>query len=397
MIRLIDRLTSLFAICLVCTFSPTTMGWQLPAQDSPRQQSFSYELENRVSEIVARGIESKQMPGCVICVGNSRNILFLKSYGLRSEQPLAEPMSDDTIFDLASLTKPVATASAVVKLMEQGFIHLDDPVAKHLKAFAQNGKENVTVLDCMVHRSGLIPDNALTDYMSGHEVAWENIYKLPLQYPRGSQFKYSDVNFLVLGKLVEEISKQSLDVYVKAEILRPCGMVDSDFKMDPSLRDRVAPTEKRDGEWIRGTVHDPRAHLLGGVAGHAGLFSTANDMAKFSLMILNRGVTRMSDDRLVRIFQEESIDAMFQSHNVHGDVRGLGWDIQSRYSSNKGKKLSMNSIGHGGFTGTVLWIDRERDMFFCFLSSRLHPDGKGNINPLAGEIWDVICEEITTP
>jgi serine-type D-Ala-D-Ala carboxypeptidase len=396
-IRLIDRLTGLFAICLVCTSSPTTMGWQLPAQDSPRQQSFSYELENRVSEIVARGIESKQMPGCVICFGNSRNILFLKSFGLRSEQPLDEPMSDDTIFDLASLTKPVATASAVVKLIEQGFIHLDDPVAKHLKAFAQNGKENVTVLDCMVHRSGLIPDNALADYRSGHEVAWENIYKLPLQYPRGSQFKYSDVNFLVLGKLVEEISKESLDVYVRNEILRPCGMIDSDFRLDPSLSARVAPTEKRDGVWIRGTVHDPRAHLLGGVAGHAGLFSTANDLAKFSLMILNRGVTRTSDDRLVRVFQEESIDAMFQSHSVHGDLRGLGWDIQSRYSSNKGKKLSVNSIGHGGFTGTVLWIDRDQDMFFCFLSSRLHPDGKGNINTLAGEIWDVICEETTTP
>lgn len=397
MIRLIDWLMGLFAICLVCTSSPTSMGWQLPAQSSPRQKSFSSDLENRVSEIVARGIESKQMPGCVICVGNSRNLLFLKSFGLRSEQPLAEPMSDDTIFDLASLTKPVATASAVVKLMEQGFINLDDPVAKYLTAFAQNGKENVTVRDCLVHRSGLIPDNALADYISGSEIAWENIYKLPLQYPRGSQFKYSDVNFLVLGKLVEEISKQSLDVYVRNEILGPCGMIDSDFRLAKSLSARVAPTEKRDGEWMRGTVHDPRARLLGGVAGHAGLFSTANDLAKFSSMILNRGVTGVSEARMVRIFQEGSVDAMFQSHNVHGDVRGLGWDIQSRYSSNKGKKLSMNSIGHGGFTGTVLWIDRDRDMFFCFLSSRLHPDGKGNVNSLAGEIWDLICQELATP
>lgn len=395
--RLIIRLSELLAIGLLCISSTKSLGWQVQSQTTPENRDFSFELEKRISEIVARGIKNEQMPGCVICVGNSQNITFLKAYGLRSEQPFREPMSEDTIFDLASLTKPVATSSAVIKLMEQGLVHLEDPIAKYLKAFGQNGKEQVTVLDCLLHRSGLIPDNALAEYQHGREVAWENIYRLPLQYPRGSQFKYSDVNFLVLGKLVEEISKQALDAYVCKEILKPCGMVDSDFLINPSLLVRVAPTEKRDGEWIRGTVHDPRAHLLGGVAGHAGLFSTASDLANYSKMILNRGVCKKSNGTIVRIFQEASIDAMFEAHDVHGDVRGLGWDMQSRYSSNKGKKLSASSIGHGGFTGTVLWIDRARDMFFCFLSSRLHPDGKGNINPLVGEIWDVICEEAVMP
>ncbi|MFN7878058.1 MAG: serine hydrolase domain-containing protein [Pirellula sp.] len=395
--RLTIHLSKLFAIGLLSICSPTCSGYQTQSNTTPEIRDFSPELEKRISEIVARGIKNEQMPGCVICVGNSKTILFLKAYGLRSEQPFHEPMSIDTIFDLASLTKPVATASAVVKLMEQGLVHLDDPIANYLKAFGQNGKEQVTVLDCLLHRSGLIPDNALADYQSGREVAWENIYRLPLQYPRGSQFKYSDVNFLVLGKLVEEISKQTLDAYVSKEILKPCGMVDSDFLINQSLLVRVAPTEKRDGEWILGTVHDPRAHLLGGVAGHAGLFSTANDLANYSKMILNRGVCKQSNETIVRIFQESSIDSMFEAHDVHGDVRGLGWDMQSRYSSNKGKKLSAISIGHGGFTGTVLWIDRARDMFFCFLSSRLHPDGKGNINPLAGEIWDAICEENAMP
>lgn len=395
--RLTIQMSNLFAIGLLCICSPTCSGYQTQTHTTPEIRDFSSELEKRISEIVARGIKDEQMPGCVICVGNSKTILFLKAYGLRSEQPSHEPMSIDTIFDLASLTKPVATASAVIKLVEQGLIQLDDPIANHLKAFGQNGKEQVTVLDCLVHRSGLIPDNALADYQSGHEVAWENIYRLPLQYPRGSQFKYSDVNFLVLGKLVEEISKQTLDAYVKTEILSPCGMFDSDFLVDQSLVARVAPTEKRNGEWIRGTVHDPRAYLLGGVAGHAGLFSTASDLANYSKMILNRGVSIKSDGKIVRIFQEASVEGMFHARNVHGDVRGLGWDMQSRYSSNKGKKLSTSSIGHGGFTGTVLWIDRDRDMFFCFLSSRLHPDGKGNINPLAGEIWDAICDETATP
>jgi CubicO group peptidase (beta-lactamase class C family) len=182
------------------------------------RDTFSAELENRISEIVFRGIKNGDMPGCVICVGNSRNVQFLKSFGLKTDEPDDEPMSDDTIFDLASLTKPVATASAIVKLMENGLVHLEDPVAAHLKAFAMNGKEHITILDCLVHRSGLIPDNALSDYISGPEIALKNIYQLPLQYPRGTQFKYSDVNFLVLGKLVEEITSQPLDQYVKNEI-----------------------------------------------------------------------------------------------------------------------------------------------------------------------------------
>jgi CubicO group peptidase (beta-lactamase class C family) len=174
-------------------------------------------------------------------------------------------------------------------------------------------------------------------------------------------------------------------------------MVDSDFHVDRTRLERVAPTEKRDGDWIKGTVHDPRAHLLGGVAGHAGLFSTAHDLSNFSRMILNRGIVTKADGSTLRIFKKESIEALFRAHDVHGDVRGLGWDMQSRYSSNKGKRLTSSSIGHGGFTGTVLWIDRDKDMYFCFLSSRLHPDGKGNVNPLAGEVWDAICQEITPP
>jgi CubicO group peptidase (beta-lactamase class C family) len=397
LIRLLGCFAGSVVVLFFWVFPSDSFGWQVLDRDTYLQSKFSSKLEERLSEIVGRGIKNGQMPGCVICVGNSRDILFLKSFGLKSKEPIDEPMSDDTIFDLASLTKPVATASAIVKLMEKGQIHLDDPVSVHLKAFGQNGKEQITILDCLVHRSGLIPDNALNDYMSGPEIAWENIYKLPLHYPRGAQFKYSDVNFLVLGKIVEVIAGQSLDQYVRNEILVPCDMVDSSFHIDRSRLERIAPTEKRNGDWIRGTVHDPRANLLGGVAGHAGLFSSARDLSNFSKMILNRGIVIRADGSSVRVFEEESVEAMFRAHDVDGDVRGLGWDMQSRYSSNKGKRLSNSSIGHGGFTGTVLWIDREKDMYFCFLSNRLHPDGKGNINPLAGEVWDAVCEEISPP
>ncbi|MCU0711167.1 MAG: beta-lactamase family protein [Pirellula sp.] len=383
------RLVAIFNLSLFLLLTPHV---GLQADDLLGQAAVSPAVEQRISEIAQRGIDSGDMPGCVVCFGDSQRVLFLKSYGRRSVEPIDEPMSVDTIFDLASLTKPVATASAIVKLMEAGLIELDDPISSHWKGFEQNGKEHVTILDCLVHRSGLIPDNALSDYRNGPITAWEKIHQLPLQSPRHTRFQYSDVNFLVLGKVVEEITGRSLDEYVKSEILQPCEMVDSDFRIDPSLVQRVAPTERRDGAWIRGTVHDPRAYWLGGVAGHAGLFSTANDLAKFSMMILNRGIAMKQDGTKVQVFQSQSVDAMFRPYDVHGDVRGLGWDIQSRYSRNKGKELSMESIGHGGFTGTVLWIDRKRGMFFCFLSSRLHPDGKGNINPIAGELWDTICD-----
>lgn len=390
--RVLNRLVAWKClIILSLMFQPFSLRL-LQANDPPPSQVVTQAVKIKISEIVQKGIDSGQMPGCVVCFGNSEQILFLESFGLRAAEPMAEPMTSDTIFDVASLTKPIVTATAIVKLMEEGKLTLDDSISSHLAPFGQNGKDQVTVLDCLVHRSGLIPDNAISDYQNGIAFAWEKIYSLRLQSPRGTQFKYSDVNFLVLGKLVEELTGKTLDGYVSEKIFEPSGMGDSSFHVHQSNVARVAPTEKRDGEWIRGTVHDPRAHLLGGVAGHAGLFSTAQDMAKFSMMILNQGISIGSEGTKSQVLKAESIDALFRHHDVNGDIRGLGWDIQSRYSSNKGKKLSMDSIGHGGFTGTVLWIDRSRDMFFCFLSNRLHPDGKGNVNPIAGEIWDAICE-----
>ncbi|XZE20057.1 serine hydrolase domain-containing protein [Pirellulaceae bacterium SH449] len=355
-----------------------------------RPHLFSAEVKAVVSELVDQSIRSSSLPGCVIEVGNAEGPLFLKAFGNRSIEPLVEPMTTDTIFDLASLTKPIATASAIHLLVESGKLKLDHRVSLHLPHFGQNGKDRITVLDCLVHRSGLIPDNALRDYQQGPQIAWERIYELPLHAPIGQKFQYSDVNFLVLGKLVEVLSQQSLERFVQEKVLTPCHMHETNFGVDAEKIDRVAPTEKRNGEWIRGEVHDPRAHLLGGVAGHAGLFSTAGDLGQFARLILNDGAIVSTDGSVRKVFQKETIDTLFSSFDVHGDLRSPGWDMQSRYSSNKGTLLSEQSIGHGGFTGTVLWIDRARGMYFCFLSSRLHPNGKGSVNQLAGTIWDTI-------
>jgi CubicO group peptidase (beta-lactamase class C family) len=358
-----------------------------------RSHLFSAEVQASIAELIDKSIRSGSLPGCVIEVGNAKGPLFSKAFGNRSVEPAVEPMTTDTIFDLASLTKPIATASAIHLLVESGNVKLDDPVSLHLPLFGQNGKDRITVFDCLVHRSGLIPDNALRDYQAGTQTAWERIYELPLHAPIGQKFQYSDVNFLVLGKLVETLSQQTLEHFLKEKVLVPCHMHDTSFGVETTKIHRVAPTEKRNGKWIRGEVHDPRAHLLGGVAGHAGLFSTAEDLSKFARLILNDGAIVGIDGSERRVFQKETIDILFSPCDVHGDLRSPGWDMQSRYSSNRGTLLSAQSIGHGGFTGTVLWIDRARGMYFCFLSSRLHPNGEGSVNQLAGTIWDTILKD----
>jgi len=257
-------------------------------------------------------------------------------------------------------------------------------VSSWIPDFGQRGKHPITVKHLLTHQSGLIPDNALSDYADGHEAAFEKIHALPLWKPIGGQFAYSDVGFLVLGELVEEISGMPLDAFARTEIFGPLGMQDTMFNPAAELIPRIAPTARSGKEVLRGVVHDPRAQALGGIAGHAGLFSTAEDLARFADMVIQRGHGGGK-----QILRPQTIDQMIAPQVVSSGVRSLGWDKQSPYSSNKGDLLSEQAIGHGGFTGTVLWIDPAQELTVVFLSSRLHPDGKGNVNPLAGRIATV--------
>lgn len=334
------------------------------------------------------------MPGCVIGVGDSSGIFFLRAYGNKRIEPSIEPMTTDTLFDMASITKPVATGSSVMKLIEQGKLRPQDKVIDFFPEFGVKEKNTITVLDLLVHRSGLIPDNALADYKNGPEIAWQKICDLPLTAPVGTAFKYSDVNFIVLGKIVEKLSGKSLDQFVRSEIFEPCGMQESGFLPKESLKQRAAPTEKRNDAWIQGEVHDPRAFELGGIAGHAGLFSTATDMGKYAQMVLKQGQVHKADGSTEQVFAPNTLRLMRQGVTVPGGVRGLSWDKQTGFSTNKGDFLSSEAIGHGGFTGTVLWIDPAQDLFFVFLSNRVHPDGKGLVNPLAGKLLNVIASDL---
>ncbi|MFM1902155.1 MAG: Esterase EstB [Planctomycetota bacterium] len=347
----------------------------------------------RIDGLVAQALAAGEMSGCVVCIGRRAGIGWLAAYGDRQIEPSREPMTSDTIFDLASLTKPVSTATAVMLLVEDGAVRLGDPISLHLPEFTGHGKEALTVHQLLTHQSGLIADNPLADYEQGPAEAWKKICGLELVAPPGTRFIYSDVNFIVLGRLVETLSGRSLDTFTRERVFTPLGMSDTGYLPSPEQRARAATTEQRDGGWIRGEVHDPRAWKLGGVAGHAGLFGTATDLARYARALLGGGELDGS-----RIMAPATLARMVRPVRLpEGALRGLGWDERSGFSSNRGDLLSPAAFGHGGFTGTSLWIDPGLDLFVIFLSSRLHPDGKGTVNPLAGRIGSVAAGSIVGP
>lgn len=343
----------------------------------------------RVDELVAEGLAAKNMPGCVVCVGRHGKIALLKAYGNKQVEPTVVPMTTDTLFDMASLTKPVATATSILLLIEQGKLRLGDKVSSFLPEFAANDKEPITIHDLLIHQSGLLADNSLRDYDEGPEVALKRICELKLLNPVGAKFVYSDVNFILLGEIIRRVSGQTVHEFSRDHIFQPLGMSETGYRPGESLRAKAAPTEQRDGHWMQGEVHDPRAYKLGGVAGHAGLFSTADDLAVYAQMMLNGGTFGGR-----RILASQTVARMTRGDRVSSGVRGLGWDKRTAYSSNRGDLLSDSAFGHGGFTGTVLWIDPELDLFFIFLSNRVHPNGKGLINPLAGQIANVVASAV---
>ena len=346
----------------------------------------------RIDAIVEAEIEAKKLPGCVVVIGRTGGIGMQKAYGRRQVEPDDEVMTVDTVFDMASLTKPIATATSIMILVERGEVRLRNPVAEYIPEFSQNGKDSVTVEDLLVHRGGLIPDNSLNDYQDGHEKSWERIFALEGGRSREDKFVYSDVGFLVLGEIVHRVSGKTVDEFAAENIFKPLGLNESGYKPDEPLRRRAAPTEKQDDKWLRGTVHDPRAALLDGVAGHAGLFSTAADLAIYCDAML-RGARPGNES--ARIMSRATEAEMLRPREVAGNRRALGWDNRSGYSINRGELFSDRAFGHGGFTGTAMWVDPELDLFVIFLSNRLHPDGKGNVNPLAGRIGTIAAAAIT--
>lgn len=339
-----------------------------------------------IKAAVTRGIATGKLPGAVLWVEHGREHASW-AQGDRAIMPLREAMTEETIFDAASLTKVVATAPSVLLLIERGQIELDAPVQRYLSEFAT---EKITVRQLLTHTSGLpaeIPkDPAQPDWRGYTEGIRRACACRPEPAP-GTAFRYSDVNFILLGEIVQRVSGRTLDVFAREEIFAPLGLKDTGFLPALELRPRIAPTERdAHGDMLRGVVHDPTSRRMGGVAGHAGLFTTAHDLARYARLMLHGEVEG------VRLFRPESLRLMQSTQNPAAVParRGLGWDIDSAYSRPRGKVFPLGSFGHTGFTGMALWIDPAHDAFYVFLSSRLHPDGKGNVRDLYEEVGTAV-------
>ena len=355
-----------------------------------------YGQQPRSLPALDRAIESaiaeKKLPGAVVLIGKGDQTLIRKAYGNRALVPAPEPMTVDTIFDLASLTKVIATTTAVMQQVEQGNIRLDERVAAYIPEFGKYGKDRITVRHLLTHMSGLRPDLDLSDEFEGRDTAIRYALEEMPQGRAGSVFIYSDINFFLLADIVARVSGMPFEQYVREKIFAPLGMNDTMFLPPASLRGRIAPTEpcerlawpcSPDAPMLRGVVHDPTARRMDGVAGHAGLFGTADDLAKFARMLLGKGTLNG-----VRVLSPLSVERMTSPATPEGElnIRGLGWDIASSFSSNRGDLMPLASFGHTGFTGTSIWIDPASKLFVIFLSHRVHPDGKGDVTPLRGRV-----------
>ena len=324
-----------------------------------------------VDSIVQEAIHAGQIPGAVVLVWHNGQVLYRKAFGYRALEPRRELMTVDTVFDLASLTKVVATTTAVMQLVEKGEVRLNDPVAKYIPEFAQNGKEDITVRGLLTHYSGLEPDLDLTHPWQGRDTAFSMAFAEKPVNPPGSRFVYSDINFITLGALVERVSKVELDKYCAQNIFTPLKMARTRFLPPATWVPKIAPTEyDEQNRMLRGVVHDPSARRMGGVAGQAGLFSTADDLSKFARALI-------AGSSVLPSLLVEKMSTPQQPPAAH-ELRGFGWDIDSPFSTNRGELLPVGSFGHTGFTGTSLWIDPTTRTYIILLTNAVHPRGKGS-------------------
>jgi uncharacterized protein YbbC (DUF1343 family)/CubicO group peptidase (beta-lactamase class C family) len=343
--------------------------------------------------VLQNAVAKRLTPGVVCIVGHNGIPVYRKAWGYRSVTPTLEPMTVDTIFDMASLTKVIATTGSIMRMVQLGQIKLNDPVAKYMSDFAQNGKQDITIRQLLTHYSGLRADLDLRPAWSGLEEAYRRVNAEKLINPPGSTFLYSDINFIVLGELVQRVSGVPLNQYAETFIFAPLGMSTTRFLPPMTYLSRTAPTlvNEKTGEVLRAVVHDPTARAMGGVAGHAGLFSTADDTAKFAQALLNGGSPVWSRAIV------EKMTTPQQPPNMTV-VRGLGWDIDSPYSSNRGELLPVGSFGHTGFAGTSLWIDPTTNSYIILLTNAVHLK-EGSVIALRTELATAVTSilNLSTP
>ena len=406
-----------FAPLLVCVLalfsSASSQGLPIATPASTGMNATKLE---QIERLANADIADKKLPGAVVLIGHNGKIVYRKAFGNRALVPTVEPMTVDTIFDAASLTKPIATGTSVMRLVEQGKIRLNDTVGKYFPEIEDENAKRVTVLQLLTHVSGYRPDFDLGEKWTGREGMIAALKKEKLRNPPGTRFVYSDINFEILGEIIYKVSGKHLDDFAE-DIFRSVGMQDSGYinlvpEQNLGLKlQRIAPTENIRGQnsylggafegdettgnqILRGKVHDPTAYRMHGVAGHAGLFSTADDLAKYAQMLINGGTLNGK-----RILTAQTVKLMTTPNVISedGSTRGLGWDINTSFSSNRGELLPLGSFGHTGFTGTSIWVDPVSQTFVIFLSNRVHPDGKGDVTSIRARVATIAASAIENP
>ena len=379
-------------LCILIEQPIATLVWTQDESDAI--PPLSEEQLTPIAEIVDEAMISGKIPGAVVLIGNQGKIVYRQAFGNRAIEPKKLPMGLDTIFDLGSLTKVIATTTALMQLMEKGKLRLEDRVAAHWPEFKANGKEEITVRQLLTHYSGLRSTLDLKPEWSSYATALKMIIAEKPFSPPGTRFVYSDINFIILGELVHRISGRSLDVYCNENIFKPLRMKDTGFKPSPALRSRIAPTRHQNRnkqKLLWGEVHDPIAYNMGGVAGHAGLFSTADDLSAFAQTLLGEGTLQG-----VRILSPLTVEKMTTPQTPPNKMalRGLGWDIDSPLSSNRGELFPVGSYGHTGFTGTSIWIDPVSKTYIIILTNRVLLAGKGDVIPLRSQIATFVASSL---
>ena len=382
-------------ICASCGRSDLPRG-------SAKDSGFSPDRLARVSDIIKEAIVRKEFPGAVLLVARKGKVVLHEAYGESRWVPDHRPMERDMIFDLASLTKPVATAASVMLLVERGQLSLWDRVKTYVPNFVPYRDwfgadgEDARIWHLLTHTSGLQPytDAELAAKALGRPCTPEAlagyIAALPKDNPAGEKFAYSCLGYITLAEIVRKVSGLTLDRFAAENLYRPLGMSRTSFRPDPSTSDLCVPTQLVDGKPLLGIVHDPLARLQGGVSGNAGLFSTARDLAIFAQMLLDKGVYRGT-----RIFSPAAVErqtSVFPRTSFSG--RGLGWDLLSAYASNGGDLFGAKSFGHTGYTGTSLWVDPDTKTIIVFLTNSVHPDDKGKVGPLRSRVANVVAAAI---
>ncbi len=375
---------------------------QKPLETEPKKPEISREHLLRINDLIRRSIENKDIPGAVVMIGQKNQVLFREVYGNSQLVPESFPMEYDMIFDLASLTKPLATATSIMILVERGQLHLREKVKDYIPGFKpfinEQGEkaDDARIWHLLTHTSGLPPyiKNENIPLHFGSFCTLKNmvayIAAMDKTNPPGEEFHYSCLGFICLSYIIKQVTGQNVAEFSRENIFLPLGMNHTLFNPPDELRERCVPTEVTEDLYLKGLVHDPLARLLGGVSGNAGLFSTAHDLSIFAQMLLNKG--EYNEARVLSPLGVERMTEIYRYAYFSG--RGLGWDLESPYSSSGGDLFGARSFGHTGYTGTSLWVDPETQVYVILLTNRVHPDDQGSVVSLRSKIANIAASSL---